>query len=109
MFNLTKQERQVILFLLAIVLLGTGINFLTKKYAPVKILASFTEDIGKIDLNKADKGLLISIPGIGEKLALRIIEYREQKAGFNGVEELKSIKGITDYKYERIKNYLILK
>jgi competence protein ComEA len=109
MFNLTQQERQVILFLIIVALVGAGINFLSKKYAPVKVLGSFTEDIGKIDLNKADRDLLMSIPGLGEKLTQRIIKYREQQAGFKEIEELKSIKGITDYKYERIKNYLILK
>lgn len=109
MFGLTQQERQVILFLIIMALLGAGINLLSKKYAPVKILANFTEDIGKIDLNKADKDLLMSIPGLGEKLTQRIIEYREQQAGFKEIEELKGIKGITDYKYEKIKGYLIVK
>lgn len=109
MFNLTRQERQVILFLISIALVGIGINFLLKKYAPDKTLASFTQDIGKIDLNSADKDLLISIPGIGEKLAQRIIEYREKQIGFSRIEELKNIKGITDYRYQKLKDYLMLK
>lgn len=109
MFNLTQQERQVVLFLVSISLVGTGINFLGKKYAPVRALASFSEDIGKVDPNTANKDLLMSLPGIGEKLALRIIEYREQKAGFSDPEELKNIKGISEYKYGKIKDYLIIR
>ena len=109
MFNLTREERQVILFLISIALVGIGANFLLKKYAPHKTLAGFTQDIGKIDLNGADKDLLLSIPGIGEKLAQRIIEYREKQTGFSSVEELKNIKGITDYRYQKLKDYLMLK
>jgi len=90
-------------------LVGLGADFLAKKYAPNKTVASFSDDIGKVDLNKADKDLLMSIPGLGEKLAVRIIEYRIKKTGFNATEELKNIKGITAYKYERIKGYLIAK
>lgn len=109
MFNLTQEERQVVLFLIAVALVGVATDFLAKKYAPDKIVASFSENIGKVDLNKADKDLLKSVPGIGEKLALQIIEQREKQAGFSDKEELRNIKGITGYKYEKIKNYLIVK
>lgn len=109
MFNLTKQERQVILFLITVAFIGISINFLIKIYSPAKSIASLTRDIGKVDLNLADKDLLISIPGIGEKLAVRILEYRDSRTGFSSTEELKGIKGITDYKYEKLKDYLIVK
>jgi competence ComEA-like helix-hairpin-helix protein len=104
MFSLTPQERQVILFLTTIALVGIGADFLLKKYSPLKTIASISCDIGKVNLNTADKGLLMDIPGIGEKLAQRIIEYREKQTTFCSIEELKNIKGITDYKYEKIKD-----
>lgn len=107
MFNLTRQERQVVLFLISIASVGAGIGFLAKKYTPTKAVARFSENIGRVNLNTADKDLLMSVPGIGEKLAGRIIEYRIQKTSFNATEELKNIKGITAYKYEKMKGYLI--
>lgn len=109
MFNLTPQERQVVLFLIAVALIGLATDFFTKRHAPNKTLASISENIGKVDLNTADRDLLMKIPGIGEKLAQRIIEYREEKGGFNGLEEIGNIKGITNYRYEKIKDYLVVK
>lgn len=104
MLNLTKQEQQVILFLLTIALLGTGINFFLKTHAQIKFIPCFNENLGKIDLNRADKAALMGAPGIGEKLAQRIIEYRQSHAGFKGVDELTSIKGITGHRYEKLKD-----
>lgn len=108
--DFTRQEREVILFLSAVVILGIGINFLLKKNPPIKSAIFFEQsDIGKIDLNSADKDLLMSVVGIGEKLARRIIEYREKQAAFTSIEELKNIKGISNYKYEKIKDYFIVR
>lgn len=108
MLNLTKQERQVIFFLISIAFIGLSINILLKVYQPSKSIAYFSEKIGKIDINSADKGLLVSIPGLGEKLASRILEYRQSQSGFSSLEELMAVKGLTIQRYEKIKNYLTL-
>ncbi|MFA5177059.1 MAG: helix-hairpin-helix domain-containing protein [Candidatus Omnitrophota bacterium] len=109
MLNFTQEERKVILFLVAIALVGVGGNFLIKQFSTVKSIGCLSQDLAKIDLNSADKKLLMGISGIGEKLAGRIIEYRQARAGFSNVDELKEIKGITDSKFARIKEYLIAK
>lgn len=109
MFNLTRDERKVIIFLLAVSFLGLGINLLMKLNTPVKILSCYGGNIGKIELNSCDGPLLKSLPGIGDKLARRIIEYRREAGGFREIEELKNIEGMTDYRYEKIKNEFILK
>jgi len=109
MFNLTRQERQVILFLITVALTGTGINFLVKINSGVNLITRICQDIGKIELNSADKDLLISVSGIGGKLGQRIIEYREEEGGFKELEELKNVKGISGYKYEKIKDSFYLK
>ena len=57
-------------------------------------------------MNKADKKLLMSISGIGEKLALRIIEYRDRNDGFDSLEELKEVKGITGLRFSKISGCL---
>lgn len=108
MFNLTRQERQVILFFLAIALLGLGIDFTRKKFTHLKYIADFSQDIGKIELNRADKELLTSVSGIGEKLVQRIIEYRNQQGVFQSIEELKNIKGINEAKYGKIKDSFLI-
>lgn len=104
MLNLTRQERQVILFLLAIALLGIGINFFLKTHAEIKFIPGFSENLGKLNLNQADEAALMSLPGIGKKTAQRIIDYRQSRAGFRDLDELKSIKGITEHRYKKLKD-----
>lgn len=108
MFELTQEERKAILFLVTIALIGVGSNFLVKHLAAGRTVAHFSQDLGKINLNSADKKLLMGVSGIGEKLAQRILESRDQREGFSNVDELKEIKGITDSKFAKIKDYLTI-
>ena len=50
----------------------------------------------KIDLNQADRDTLAGLPGIGEKLAGRMIEYRETVRPFSSVKELTAVSGISE-------------
>ena len=109
MLSLSKQEQQVILFLAIVSLAGVGIDFLRKNFSSNKVVAALKQDMTKIDLNQADKATLMSVRGIGEKLAGRILEYRQQQDRFYNVDELKSIKGITEYKYEKIKDEFVIR
>lgn len=108
MFDLTQEEHRVILFLVAVSLLGVGGNVLFKTLVPNRPISSFTQDLGKVKLNSADKQMLMVVSGIGEKLAARIIEYRDNRAGFNDLDELREVKGITDSKFSKIKEYLAI-
>jgi len=66
-------------------------------------LPSRKEDFtGIINLNKASKVQLMKVPGIGEKTALAIIEYRNNKP-FYSIDEIKDIKGIGDKKFEKMR------
>ena len=58
-----------------------------------------TETIELVDLNTADAEALQSLPGIGEELARRIIEYRTAHGGFQDPSELLNIEGIGDKTY----------
>ncbi len=109
MLNFTQEERKVILFLAAIALLGVGVDFAVKQFSAGKSIACFAQDLGKVDLNSADKKLLMGMSGIGERLAQRILDYRQEHSGFSRVDELGDIKGISESKFAKIREYLIVK
>ena len=48
----------------------------------------------EVDINTADKETLMTLSGIGETFAEKIIEYREENGGFKAVQELTNIRGI---------------
>ena len=50
----------------------------------------------RIDLNRADVATLMTLPGIGESLARRIVAYRETVHRFEEVIELVAVPGITE-------------
>lgn len=56
-----------------------------------------------IDINTAGREELVELPGIGEKLAGRIMEYRKAHAGFQSIEDLRKVKGIGKKRMERLR------
>ncbi len=68
---------------------------------------SYSEE--RIDLNNATDKELKRLPGVGNEIARRIIEYRELKGGFKSVEELKNIKGIGEKRFNSIKDLVAIK
>lgn len=61
---------------------------------------------GRVNINRADKGTLMTIPGIGEAKADAIIAYREEHGSFQSVEGLMEIPGIKEGVYNRISQYV---
>jgi competence ComEA-like helix-hairpin-helix protein len=49
---------------------------------------------------------LIALPGIGSKLANRIVTFRDKLGGFHSVEQVKEVYGIPDSTFKKIKLYL---
>ncbi|MBM3254705.1 MAG: ComEA family DNA-binding protein [Candidatus Omnitrophica bacterium] len=108
MFCLTQEERGIIVFLAGMALLGLLVDYLSKNNLPLKSLVTLDENLGRININQADKEALLGLPGIGEKLAQRILDYRKESGGFNALEDLKNIKGITEYRYQKLKELIFL-
>lgn len=60
----------------------------------------------RLDLNTAQPSELEKLPGIGEVLAQRIIDFRERIGGFISTEQLMDVEGIGELKYNDIKDLI---
>ncbi|MFV0361745.1 MAG: helix-hairpin-helix domain-containing protein [Suipraeoptans sp.] len=61
-------------------------------------------DDGKININSASKEELMTLTGIGEAKASDIVRHREEQGTFDTIEDIKSISGIKDGVFEKIKD-----
>jgi competence protein ComEA len=61
-----------------------------------------------ININHATEDDLLLIPGIGEKTAGKILEFRKRIGRFNKIEELTEIKGIKEKKLSKLRKYLLV-
>ena len=64
--------------------------------------------VEKININTAAREELEGLPGIGETLAGRIVEYRQENGAFTEPEDLLAVKGIGEKTLEEIREYVIL-
>ena len=72
-----------------------------KKEYPKKVIVA-------VDINTANAEAWIALPGIGEKLAQRILNYKEKLGGFYEVAQIKELYGLPDSTYQKILPYLNL-
>lgn len=61
---------------------------------------------GKISINSAQPHDLATLPGIGEKLAQRIVYHRHQNGPFRRLEDLTDVEGIGEETLMKIRPYI---
>jgi competence protein ComEA len=59
-----------------------------------------------VNLNTAGLAELAALPGIGEKTAARIVEYRQKNGPFKKIEELMNVQGIGEKSFLKLKPQL---
>ncbi|MCK5237733.1 MAG: helix-hairpin-helix domain-containing protein [Deltaproteobacteria bacterium] len=108
-----KRERQLALLALAFFLIAF---FVFREYLypalNVPALAATSERgyaaTSVIEINAASMKELMIIPGIGEALAGRIIEKRDELGGFASLQDVLLVHGIGEKKLEKMKPYIII-
>lgn len=107
---LTTNEQKLLLFLVFFAFAGLVMKY-TGLIAEEEVNSAdslnFQQDHQlKYDLQNVTKEELIIIPGIGEKKATDILQYKEN-VGFQSKAELMNIKGIGEKTYAKIEKYFI--
>ncbi len=76
----------------------------TQKAAPARTEAR--PAVATINLNTATAADLEKLPGVGQKVAARIVEYRQKNGPFKKVEELMNVQGIGEKSFLQLRNQL---
>ena len=111
--KLNKKEKIALLITLCFVLVSRGflmgrvnsptgdftisalaVSAVQKSPQPVKSESSTANKTDPVNINTADKEALMTLNGIGEVLAQRIIDYRQQNGNFGKIEDLTNVRGI---------------
>jgi comEA protein len=127
---MTKNERQVVLFILFVLCAGLIFLLLARyrfyeKYVSIEEKALFidktelikstistdtgkrdTHLIEKVNINEAPFAELITLPGVGRETALAIIEYRTKEGRFTSTGDLIRVRGIGEKKLETLRPYV---
>ncbi len=61
-----------------------------------------------VNINTATVDQLDALPGIGAKLAARIVDYRQKNGGFKKLEDLMNVQGIGEKNFLKLKPLITL-
>lgn len=118
MFN---RQEQLVLFFLALSLLAGSGTALVDHYRPAalggfRVLPAQAPaaspvpapaESGPLHLNRATVAQLVDLPGIGPKIAARIVQYRQEHGAFKGLAELGRVPGIGPRALEQLRTLVV--
>src|SRR5262245_55983428 len=65
-----------------------------------------TKPAAMVNINTASSSELEVLPGIGPKVAARIVEYRKTKGPFKKIEELMNVQGVGEKSFLKLRPQL---
>ncbi|MGB1251496.1 MAG: helix-hairpin-helix domain-containing protein [Candidatus Promineifilaceae bacterium] len=61
---------------------------------------------GIVDINRASRAELETLPGIGESTAQKIVTYREDNGPFAAIDEIMNVSGVGEGKFNQMKDLI---
>ncbi len=122
----TKDERNIVVVLAGLFLVGIGVNYIqdvrkTQQGEEIAIEISdqvrshYSKDIKDnstenylININEANTEDLVYLNGIGPKTAEKIIRLRNELGGFTEVEDLLQVPGIGEKTFEKFRSQITI-
>ena len=108
MLDLTPEERKVMLFLLAVAVAGAGVKFALKSRNPASEFLKIDNADIKLDLNSAGLAEILRTKALPRKLAENVLVFRRDHGPFNSLKEVKGVKGIGKFRYEKMKEFFFV-
>ena len=126
MFTFNKNEQIVLLILSAALLVGIIVSYLDradtdsvpdfdvqKSAVPIPEMPDKTRSTDmyialSIDVNTATVKDFEKLPGIGPRIAQRIVDYRTENGGFTSLEDLTKVSGVGPKTLGRLRPQLTL-
>ena len=91
---------RILLAAIAAIELSASPSSAQSKASPPKPTATAA---APVNLNTATAEQLATIPGVGPKMAERIIDYRQKNGGFKKVEDLMNVSGVGEKSFLKMK------
>jgi len=110
---LVARAEQVVLVVLALAVVA-GVAWRAADYwrigaEPLEVIPPPEGPTFRVNVNQADWVTLSLVPGVGETLAKRIVDKRQERGGkFESLDDLKIVPGIGDKMLEKLRPYLFL-
>ena len=98
--------RTVLVCVAAAMLMGTAFAQDSKPETRARQTRVKEASTAIVNLNTATAAQLETLPGIGQKTAERILEYRQKNGNFKKIEELMNVKGIGEKSFLKMKDRL---
>lgn len=89
-----------------IVALGLALALSFLASSGIAVAAAKKMPTGKVNINSATAQQLSELPGVGAKLAQRIVEYRQKAGGFKTPQELMNVQGVGEKNFARLQPHL---
>jgi len=76
---------------------------------PARVRVVESDKPPKVNINTADVKSLMTLTGVGRRVAEKIVEYRESRGPFKKADEIRKVEGVGNGVWERNRERIVVK